>query len=116
MIGVVLWSDPVDCKAVFWCEDQGDLAFYEESEFAGDGTLFFSAGDMVQFDAVNSGKLRKAQNAKLLQSEACRNLPGQLQETVPCVGQSDGHSARILPFVAPDRPDADARARAIRKA
>ena len=27
MLGVVLWSDVSDRKAVIWCEDQGDLAY-----------------------------------------------------------------------------------------
>lgn len=116
MIGVVLWSDPADRKAVFWCEDQGDLAFYQAPDCALDSLVFFAAGDMVQFDTVNSRKLRKANNAKLLQGEACIGLPDQLRETSHHAGQSAVQSACILPFVAPERTDQDARARSIRNA
>ena len=31
MFGVVLWADPVDRKAVIWCEDHGDLAYFKGS-------------------------------------------------------------------------------------
>ena len=42
---------------------------------------------MVQFDTVNSRKLRKANNAKLLHGEACIGLPDQLRETSHHAGQ-----------------------------
>ena len=29
MIGVIIWSDPVERKAVVWCEDQGGFGFFE---------------------------------------------------------------------------------------
>lgn len=31
MIGVIIWSDPIERKAIVWCEDQGDLAFLKPS-------------------------------------------------------------------------------------
>ena len=32
MYGVVLWADASDTKAVIWCEDQGNLAYYTAAE------------------------------------------------------------------------------------
>ena len=100
MIGVVLWCDPEDRKAVFWCEDQGDLAFYDAATYADAAAIYFTAGDMVQFEAVNGRTLRKARNPQMLQAEACRGLPDRLRQTTP--DRAKATSARILPFVPPD--------------
>lgn len=32
MLGVVLWADIDDRKAVIWCEDHGNLAYYTAAE------------------------------------------------------------------------------------
>ncbi|NIY98004.1 hypothetical protein HC022_17720 [Salipiger sp. HF18] len=37
MYGVVLWADHSDHKAVIWCEDHGDLAFYRNEEHTAHG-------------------------------------------------------------------------------
>lgn len=50
MIGIVLWSDPVVAKAVFWCEDQGDLAYFRSKDPQNSPASALTAGDMVCFD------------------------------------------------------------------
>ena len=103
MFGVVLWSDEADRKAVFWCEDQGDLAFYEETADAVSGYDFFDAGDMVQFEIHVDRKLRKARNARLVVEKAYTALPQQLRSTAPVTPQArPRQSATVLPFVRPD--------------
>ena len=48
MYGVILWSDPEGGQAVIWCEDRGDLAYYEAPERPDHGGYgFFDAGDYV---------------------------------------------------------------------
>ena len=56
MFGVVLWSDPASGSAVIWCEDHGDLAYYDAS--GAPDTLdtravqtLLDTGDLVEFDA-----------------------------------------------------------------
>lgn len=62
MYGVVLWTDETDRKAVIWCEDHGDLAFYtfEEKTLLDGHSL--DAGDLVQFDMREEHNLRLARN------------------------------------------------------
>ncbi len=79
MYGVVLWSDLLENKAVFWCEDQGDLVFFHanpetDSECSGD----FDAGDLVQFDVYVDSKLRKARNPRVILEKLNVELPEKL--------------------------------------
>ena len=50
----------MDRKAVFWCEDQGDLAFYQGSNPVDETVAFLSAGDMVKFETLQTRRMRKA--------------------------------------------------------
>ena len=89
MLGVVLWSDAKDGKAVFWCEDQGDLAYYENADDLTKGIPVFDPGDMVQFDVSVAQRLRRASNAKLVQEQAYTGLPETLRK--------NGSAARNIP-------------------
>ena len=100
MIGIVLWSDPKLPKAVFWCEDQGDLAFYNPLSQGEEGTLGLTAGDVVKFDIKNESQLRLATNAELLRTEQNNgiNLPEQLQKAADAKGENAIENAEILRF------------------
>ena len=96
MIGVVIWSDHHDRKAVFWCEDQGDLAFYEAAEGEEAG---FDAGDMVQFEVTIDARFRRAHNPTLLLGKACATLPAALRGSHSVTAKQDGDgSAKIIAF------------------
>lgn len=58
MIGVVLWGDADAAKAVIWCEDQGDLAFYSGS--ADQDAFDICVGDWVSVEIELHGNLRVA--------------------------------------------------------
>lgn len=109
MMGVVLWSDPADRKAVFWCEDQGDLAYYEDVSQEQDGFAFFDAGDMVQFEIKMERKLRRAHHPKLIKEHACSGLPESLRRNASRQSPDAGtpKSAQIIAFVTRNK---DARA------
>ncbi len=64
MFGVVLWSDEQEQKAVIWCEDHGDLAFYRNTDE--DNTCDLDAGDWVHFDMTMERSQRFAHNPKLI--------------------------------------------------
>jgi len=81
MMGVVLWSDPYDQKAVFWCEDHGDLAYYDASMVAAEGQNMLGAGDMVEFDLSVERKTRRAHNARVVTQRMCNGLPDDLRKT-----------------------------------
>lgn len=78
MIGIVLWSDSSKNRAVIWCEDHGDLAFYKPS--ASDcGCLH--RGDCVTFTLEHSGEMRQAKNLVVLEEESHPALAACLAET-----------------------------------
>jgi hypothetical protein len=118
MIGVVLWSGPDDGKAVFWCEDQGDLAYFEGTLNQDGSYAVFNAGDMVQFDVTVDARVRKAHNARLVQEQACVGL----QETLrgngaqPHPAASAHQSAEIIPFSPRDDQHPKTARRTIREA
>lgn len=91
MIGVVLWTDKIEKKAVFWCEDQGDLAFYDASIGIGrkakNTELKFEVGDMVRFDVVLDAKLRRARDPSIWIEGGGSDLPDQLRKNA---GLGDG--------------------------
>lgn len=103
MYGVVLWSDLTQNKAVFCCDDQGDLAFYHacpETSL----TLQLDAGDLVQFDISQDAKLRMALNPRLVHENVAADLPERLiaEQTTQ---DSAIVGAQVVPFPVsqPDR-------------
>lgn len=103
MLGVVLWSDPVECKAVFWCEDQGDLAFYQADAKSRACDFFLEAGDMVTFETETTGKLRQAHDVTVVQEDAYRELPGKLRDTFTPPVEKQAGDRKILTFVVPSQ-------------
>jgi ketopantoate reductase len=97
MLGVVLWSDEQDQKAVIWCEDQGDLAYWK-SDAATPVQTPFDAGDLVQFDMEIMPTMRKAHNPKLVIEQAAKSLPQALRaSSAEC--RKPPQSGRVIPFV-----------------
>ena len=95
MLGVVLWSDQKDRKAVIWCEDHGDLAFCHETIDDQGGIL--DTGDLIQFDVTLDRDMRLAQNPRKVLEGAYQGLADTLR-TMP----EDGPVA-----VAGERGDVD---------
>jgi len=109
MMGVVLWSDTEDQKAVFWCEDHGDLAYFDASL---DETLeqrLLHPGDMVQFDVSVVRKVRRAHNASLVETEVCNGLQEKLRDEArqnddPLVAPLPANVVQLVPREAQRRP------------
>lgn len=59
MYGVVLWSDSKRNKAVIWCEDHQNLAFFKRDCDAPEVSQF-APGDLVEFDLREENELRLA--------------------------------------------------------
>ncbi len=100
MYGVVLWSNPSENKAVIWCEDHGDLAFYRGND-AG-AHVAFDAGDLIQFEISQETSLRYAHNARLVGERMYDGLADKLghNPSAPkAVCAYDRRcSAEIIPF------------------
>lgn len=130
MFGVVLWSDDAESKAIIWCEDHGDLAYYDAHQATDRGRVTLEAGDLVQFDVVEGRERRLARNPALVAGRHYPTLVGRLKSadqseidhceidraepeaeldaavapTLPAEGGSPaGASAVIIPFAAAAR-------------
>jgi hypothetical protein len=79
MFGVVLWSDAAARKAVIWCEDQGELAFYTPGEGSIHDAPVLDAGDLISFDMIIQQNVRKASNPQLLMASHSPDLPQKLR-------------------------------------
>ena len=62
MYGVVLWADAKESKAVIWCEDQGNLAYYTAAGQTVHDGVSLDAGDLIQFDLQETAEYRSARN------------------------------------------------------
>lgn len=83
MFGVVLWSDTNAQKAVIWCEDQGELAFYTPCEQTVHDAPALDAGDLIQFDVIVQKNMRKATNPQVLEQSHSPDLPSNLRASRP---------------------------------
>jgi hypothetical protein len=110
MFGVVLWSDRQDQKAVIWCEDHGDLAFYRQSDSV--DAVPLDAGDWVQFDLQVDRDVRRVYNPRLI----CEGLYPEIADllaTQPAPGGQTApqplHTAgaEVIPFTPRRRPGSD---------
>lgn len=76
MIGIVLWSEATAGKAVIWCEDQEDLAFYSHDDAS--EAFNVHTGDWVAFGLELKADLRLAHNIQVLQEPGCPHLAQDL--------------------------------------
>lgn len=107
MYGVVLWTDQSQNRAVIWCEDHGDLAFYKGA-VGGDAAM--AAGDLIEFDLRDAGDMRLADTPRLVSQRTHPTLSAELKKAgarlgvmqchrdmAPCAANS-GTPAQVIPF------------------
>ncbi|HEY9039349.1 MAG TPA: hypothetical protein VIN05_10465 [Roseovarius sp.] len=104
MYGVVLWTDQRENRAVIWCEDHGDLAFYRG---ASGGDAAMAAGDLVEFDLRDAGDMRLADMPRLVTRRSHPTLSAELKKAGTRMGAirgeapvpaNNGRPADIIPF------------------
>ena len=98
MIGVVLWSDAEAGKAVIWCEDHGDLAFYSTPEGDAVPRIFFDAGDMVSFEIKVERSMRCVTNPTLVVEKAGQSLPEALRHLTSAPAPRSEAGASVVKF------------------
>jgi len=103
MIGVILWSNTADQKAVIWCEDQGDLAFLSASDSVMLPDPFFEVGDVVEFDVRTQRNLRLASNPNRLEQHWGKTVSDGLRSISTLHKDAVSSSAKVIPFRA-DHP------------
>ncbi|WP_270732971.1 hypothetical protein [Shimia sp. Alg240-R146] len=81
MLGVVLWHDTKSNRAVIWCEDHGDLAYFDGYEELRDCDIAqIGAGDLVRFDVSEGQNRRFASNPTPVGHGSFAGLPQALRE------------------------------------
>ena len=95
MIGVILWSDLSERKAVVWCEDQGDLAFLGCAGASSEQTGYFEAGDILEFDVKLEGDFRRACNPKLVNGYNPVDVASCLKSRKPAVQYNEGNALQF---------------------
>ena len=103
MLGVVIWSDESSKKAVIWCEDHGDLAFYKEQD--ADEVIMLGAGDLVEFEVTMERQFRYVKNPQLVSDSYSSGLAdalthGSAQDAFcpPQPDRAERGSADVIPF------------------
>lgn len=103
MFGVVLWSDRQKNRAVIWCEDHGDLAFFKGDCGETLDSVDMEPGDLVQFSVRSERNMRFASHPRLVASDEYPTLAkdlrqaGQLPEvSVPATRKTG--DAKIVAF------------------
>ncbi len=102
MMGVVLWADLTEQKAVIWCEDHGELAFWHEPGPSLHDGVVLDVGDLVDFEMSEGAQLRLARNPQRLERTQFFGLVESLREAgeapAPGVVSADAGDARIIAF------------------
>lgn len=83
MFGVVLWSDCATHKAVIWCEDHGELAYFDAIEHPGTVELALEPGDLVRFELCQAGSMRLVRNPSLVAEQQFPTLASDLKGGAP---------------------------------
>ena len=104
MYGVVLRSDPSCDRALIWCEDHGELAFFNGQPDRPDTLDTIEAGDLVQLEVESTKDFRLAKNVELVAADEYPQLADTLkrasgggpQDVVVDVSLSE--PGKILPF------------------
>ena len=104
MLGLVLWSDPKLGKALIWCEDQKDLAYFDETQEAQNAETFVpEVGDVVLCDLRDGADLRRATNLRKLAHKAAGDLIAQLKEVAKSA-RAQGAAGEGAQNTAPNTP------------
>ncbi|MEO1364100.1 MAG: hypothetical protein AAFU86_10045 [Pseudomonadota bacterium] len=98
MIGVILWSDPSEKKAVIWCEDHGDLAFLSRPNATELPEAFVDVGDVVEFELRAKRNTRQVENVKILSGARAAPLVQELKAATPEPRDPVSQTAEVIPF------------------
>lgn len=105
MYGAVLWSDRCNGRALIWCEDHGNLAFFNSDADNDVDDLTFEEGDLVRFKVRDGQGMRLAFEVTVVSAEEYPSLAAGLRTAASApresnCGTPDGQAGRgkIVPF------------------
>jgi hypothetical protein len=68
MLGVVIWSCKASGRAIVWCSDSKDLAYYEGRKLQRGPAPIIETGDLVEVEIATRGILRRATKLHLIEA------------------------------------------------
>lgn len=88
MYGIVLWSGDGGDKAVIWCEDHGDLAFFNGPV----PSTPLEVGDLVRFNAERCRSMRRAIDLERVAEDSFPGIVDAVRRTArPASDARRGH-------------------------
>ncbi len=111
MYGAVLWADRSANRALIWCEDHGELAFFEGEPSGPTDASKFEEGDFVAFKIRDGRGMRLAFEVKMVTSEEYPRLAADLRcatstSNLGAAAVPDSEERKILPFPVQSGTDA----------
>lgn len=103
MYGVVLWRDSKCNRAVIWCEDHRNLAFFSEDigGLGASGTrAAFEPGDLVAFDLREENDLRLAVDPYVVAPHEFPSLATDLKSAFEGLSGEDVSASQVRSAVA----------------
>lgn len=79
MLGVVIWSCKVSGRAIVWCSDSKDLAYYEGRRLQRGPAPIIETGDLVEVTIAPRGILRRCTSLRLVEAGYMPDLVHTLQ-------------------------------------
>lgn len=83
MFGAVLWSDRSKNRALIWCEDHGNLAYFDGRDACAQSCSDFEEGDLVTFKVHDGNGMRVASDVQVVSSEEYPFLAHGLRDAAP---------------------------------
>lgn len=108
MLGVVLWNDPEAEKAVIWCEDHGQLAFFKGELEDTAHKVELNVGDLVSFEMIEDAHLRYARGVRTLSAQEYPDIanclaPSATAEDLDADEDDDTNVVKIDPSIFGDK-------------
>lgn len=98
MIGVVLWSSKKENEAIIWCEDHGELAFFNGEHSEGQLGCSMDAGDLVSFELTQERRGRRAFNPRVISEQEFPMVASTLAAGAAQVGGQLPPINNVIPF------------------
>ncbi|MHA6344858.1 hypothetical protein [Roseivivax sp. CAU 1761] len=83
LLGVVIWCDDADGRAVIWCDDHGDLAYLGASPPLCGTRPTLAPGDLVRFQLREERAPRRVIDPELVEPAGFPDLPARLARVRP---------------------------------
>lgn len=108
MYGVVLWSDRQKNRALIWCEDHRNLAYFSDDTGGSEGAVLFGPGDLVEFDIQERDDVRFAVSPTIVSERYYPTLaedllrsggtPNTERSEAASLPGKENRNAHVLPF------------------